>query len=75
MTRLIPNLAKKQDVIDLESAIYRIGRELTDRSAGLAPTLFNRRWWANPLLDWWDDGPRCGADAVATVEERTSVFH
>jgi RHH-type proline utilization regulon transcriptional repressor/proline dehydrogenase/delta 1-pyrroline-5-carboxylate dehydrogenase len=52
MTRLIPNLAEKQDVTDLESAIDRIGRELADRSAGLAPTLFNRRWWSNTLLDW-----------------------
>jgi RHH-type proline utilization regulon transcriptional repressor/proline dehydrogenase/delta 1-pyrroline-5-carboxylate dehydrogenase len=52
MNRLIPNPAEKHDVIDLESAIDRIGRQLADRSAGLAPTLFNRRWWSNMLLDW-----------------------
>ncbi|MBA2251779.1 MAG: L-glutamate gamma-semialdehyde dehydrogenase, partial [Nitrospirales bacterium] len=52
MNRLIPNLAEKQDVTDLESAIDRIGRQLADRSAGLAPTLFNRRWWSNTLLNW-----------------------
>ncbi|MBA2251576.1 MAG: bifunctional proline dehydrogenase/L-glutamate gamma-semialdehyde dehydrogenase, partial [Nitrospirales bacterium] len=52
MNRLIPNLAEKQDVTDLESAIDRIGRQLADRSAGLAPTLFHRRWWSNTLLDW-----------------------
>lgn len=52
MNRLIPNLAQKQDVADLESAIGRIGRQLAARSTSLAPTLFNRRWWSNTLLDW-----------------------
>jgi RHH-type transcriptional regulator, proline utilization regulon repressor / proline dehydrogenase / delta 1-pyrroline-5-carboxylate dehydrogenase len=52
MNRLTPNLTEKQDVTDLDSAIDRIGRRLADRSAGLAPTLLNRRWWSNTLLDW-----------------------
>src|SRR5688572_6476222 len=52
MSRLIPNLAQKQDVTDLESAIDGIGRQFAARSAGLAPTLFHRRWWSNALLDW-----------------------
>jgi len=52
MNRLTPNVTEKQDVTDLNSAIDRIGRRLADRSAGFAPTLFNRRWWSNRLLDW-----------------------
>lgn len=40
------------DTSTLESAIHRIGRDLHERSAGLAPTLFDRRWWANTLFEW-----------------------
>ncbi|HKN86412.1 MAG TPA: proline dehydrogenase family protein, partial [Nitrospiraceae bacterium] len=52
MNRLTPNPTEKQDITDLNSAIDRIGRRLADRSAGFVPTLFNRRWWSNRLLDW-----------------------
>jgi RHH-type transcriptional regulator, proline utilization regulon repressor / proline dehydrogenase / delta 1-pyrroline-5-carboxylate dehydrogenase len=52
MNRLTPNPTEKHDVPDLDSAIDRIGRLLADRSAGLSPSLFNRRWWSNTLLDW-----------------------
>ena len=52
MNRLTPNLTEKHDVPDLDSAIDRIGRQLADRSAGFSPSLFNRRWWSNTLLDW-----------------------
>lgn len=52
MNRLTPNLTEKHDVPDLDSAIDRIGRLLANRSAGLSPSLFNRRWWSNTLLDW-----------------------
>lgn len=36
---------------DFESAIRRIGRELADRSAGQAPSIFRSRWWSTSLLD------------------------
>ena len=36
----------------LDSAILRIGRELHTRSGGLAPRIFDRRWWSNTLLEW-----------------------
>src|SRR5215216_28878 len=36
----------------LESTTYDIGRDLARRSEGLAPGLFNRRWWSNTLLQW-----------------------
>jgi RHH-type transcriptional regulator, proline utilization regulon repressor / proline dehydrogenase / delta 1-pyrroline-5-carboxylate dehydrogenase len=52
MNRLIPNLAEKQDVANVDSAIHRIGRQLAEGSADFAPSLFNRRWWSNRLLDW-----------------------
>ena len=52
MNRLTPNLTQKHDVADFESAIDRIGRRLADHSASFAPTVFNRRWWSNTLLDW-----------------------
>src|SRR5690349_3408293 len=52
MNRLTPNPTEKHDVPDLDSAIDRIGRQLADRSAGFSPSLFNRRWWSNTLLDW-----------------------
>ena len=42
----------KTDAPALETAIYQIGRDLAERSKGLAPTLFDRRWWSNTLLDW-----------------------
>ncbi|WP_447980576.1 proline dehydrogenase family protein [Candidatus Nitrospira bockiana] len=40
------------DIQTLESDIMRIGRDLAERSAGLSPTLFERRWWSKTLLDW-----------------------
>jgi RHH-type transcriptional regulator, proline utilization regulon repressor / proline dehydrogenase / delta 1-pyrroline-5-carboxylate dehydrogenase len=52
MNRLTPNPTEKHDFPDLDSAIDRIGRLLADRSAGFSPSLFNRRWWSNTLLDW-----------------------
>jgi RHH-type proline utilization regulon transcriptional repressor/proline dehydrogenase/delta 1-pyrroline-5-carboxylate dehydrogenase len=36
----------------LEPAIRRIGQDLAERSAGLAPTVFDPRWWSGNLLDW-----------------------
>ena len=36
----------------LEPAIHRIGRELTERSAGSSPTVFDPRWWSGNLLEW-----------------------
>jgi RHH-type proline utilization regulon transcriptional repressor/proline dehydrogenase/delta 1-pyrroline-5-carboxylate dehydrogenase len=36
---------------DLESAIRRIGRDLADRSAGQAPSIFKSRWWSTSLLE------------------------
>jgi RHH-type proline utilization regulon transcriptional repressor/proline dehydrogenase/delta 1-pyrroline-5-carboxylate dehydrogenase len=35
-----------------EELVRRIGRTLADRSAGLAPSFFNRGWWAGTLLEW-----------------------
>jgi RHH-type transcriptional regulator, proline utilization regulon repressor / proline dehydrogenase / delta 1-pyrroline-5-carboxylate dehydrogenase len=67
---------------DLEFAICRIGRELADRSAGQAPSIFRSRWWSTSLLDlclkdeafkvqlfrFVDTLPSLGSDAqVATV--------
>jgi RHH-type transcriptional regulator, proline utilization regulon repressor / proline dehydrogenase / delta 1-pyrroline-5-carboxylate dehydrogenase len=40
------------DTATVEAAIRRIGQDLTQRSAGLTPTVFDSRWWANSLLDW-----------------------
>ena len=40
------------DVTALEPAIARIGRVLADDSAGQGPTVFDRRWWSNSLLEW-----------------------
>lgn len=37
---------------DLEEAVRRIGQGLAERSAGLAPTVFDPRWWARTLIDW-----------------------
>jgi RHH-type proline utilization regulon transcriptional repressor/proline dehydrogenase/delta 1-pyrroline-5-carboxylate dehydrogenase len=36
----------------LEPAIERIGRRLADDSARQGPTVFDRRWWSNSLLEW-----------------------
>lgn len=36
---------------DLEPNIRRIGRDLADRSAGQAPSIFQSRWWSTSLLD------------------------
>jgi RHH-type proline utilization regulon transcriptional repressor/proline dehydrogenase/delta 1-pyrroline-5-carboxylate dehydrogenase len=36
----------------LEPAVRRIGQALAERSAGLAPTLFDSRWWSSTLLAW-----------------------
>ena len=36
----------------LEDAIRRIGHGLAAQSAGLAPTIFDPRWWSESLLDW-----------------------
>lgn len=36
---------------DLERAIQRIGRDLSGRSAGLSPTVFDPRWWSRSILD------------------------
>ena len=52
MNRLIPNIAEKQDLTDLEPAIDRIGRQLAGHSAALTPAFFHRRWWSHTLLDW-----------------------
>ena len=42
----------KADSSTLETAILRIGREIAVRSRDLTPTLFDRRWWSNTLLEW-----------------------
>ncbi|MBM4121399.1 MAG: aldehyde dehydrogenase family protein [Nitrospira sp.] len=42
----------KDDDSAREDAIRRIGRELAAQSAGLAPTIFDPRWWSGSLLDW-----------------------
>src|SRR5918999_1562927 len=42
----------KPDPTMLEPAVRRIGQDLAERSRDFAPTLFNRRWWSNTLLDW-----------------------
>jgi RHH-type proline utilization regulon transcriptional repressor/proline dehydrogenase/delta 1-pyrroline-5-carboxylate dehydrogenase len=44
--------ATQIDTTTLEFAILRIGQDLAHRSAGLAPTVFDSRWWANSLLNW-----------------------
>jgi hypothetical protein len=36
----------------IEAAVIRRGQDLLRRSEGLAPTVFDSRWWANSLLDW-----------------------
>ncbi len=38
--------------VALEQTIDRIGRELSDRAAGLSPSMFDRGWWLGTLLDW-----------------------
>jgi len=38
--------------IDAERAISRIGRELSERSAGLSPSIFHHGWWSDSLLEW-----------------------
>jgi RHH-type proline utilization regulon transcriptional repressor/proline dehydrogenase/delta 1-pyrroline-5-carboxylate dehydrogenase len=43
---------KKSDDSTLEESIRRVGGKLADRSAGLAPTVFNRGWWTGTLLEW-----------------------
>ena len=48
----ILSAAMETQTTGLESAIHRIGQELAERSTGSAPTLFNRRWWSDTLLDW-----------------------
>ncbi len=35
----------------LEPAIYRIGTHLAKLSAGLSPTLFERRWWSHAAIN------------------------
>ncbi|MBM4123659.1 MAG: aldehyde dehydrogenase family protein [Nitrospira sp.] len=42
----------KDDGPALDAAILRIGQALASRSAGLAPTVFDHRWWSSTLLDW-----------------------
>lgn len=46
----------------LEAAIRRIGQSLAERSSGLAPTVFDPRWWSSTLLDW------CMKDAAFKVQ-------
>jgi len=36
----------------LEPAIDRIGRRLAQAAARQGPTVFDRRWWSNSLLEW-----------------------
>ncbi len=52
MNRLTPKTAETHESETLEPSIVRIGRQLAEHSAGLGPSLFNRRWWSNTLLDW-----------------------
>ena len=37
---------------ELERSIRQIGQALSERSAGLSPSIFDRRWWSGALLDW-----------------------
>ena len=36
----------------IEILVHRIGRELAESYKGLGPSVFDRRWWSNTLLDW-----------------------